>query len=166
MSSKVKMLIIRIVMVVLFGTTLTFGGLFIKSQKQLATSQDQVTNLKELNESLNGFLENIGVDDYEDFVFITFIDIDGTETTYFVDKTLNLTIYDFLLTQNFDIDDFESYDGTNYYFKNALTDVLELKDNTDYYETSEWDGVIYTSLIVGLQAIVIDQDYTVVRSAF
>lgn len=130
--------------------------------------EDQINVIKKHNSNwvLNSEEE---VDELRDalnddlrYVVVTFIDIDESETYYVVDKNKKLTVYDLLILTTHSVDDFASYDDVNYYFKDAMTDVVELKDNENYYEDSEWGAF----LIVGLQGILVDQNLTVIKSGF
>lgn len=157
MSKTNKNLVVRIILGVLLALVLTFGSLTVVNYSKINRLNTQIDNLKKVNESLtDAALEN--------FVVLKFIDLDGSVTPYFVDKTLNISIYDFLLTTpDFTDSDFASYDGENYYFNTnevdvyLKTDVLELQNDENYYDL-EWG-----SLIVGLQAIKLDKNYTVVK---
>lgn len=157
MSKAKKLLLTKIILGTLTALAFVLIGLTIFLSGKINQLNKQNKALKELNESYEGFLDELGVDNYEHFVFLTYIDLDGNETIYFVDKRLELSIYEFLLTKDFSVDDFASYDGTNYYFKDTMTDVLGLDES--YYDDYGW-------LEVGLQAIVIDDDYTVIRSKY
>ncbi len=152
----------NIIKITLWGLTVLIIALSVVIGFQIDTNKKlniQIDALKEVNKSLEE--DKVG-----NYVVLNFVDVDGTITPYLVDKTLELTIFEFLLTKDFSADDFESYDGENYYFKDSMTDVLELKDNENYYETNEWGGVIYTSLVVGLNKIKIDRNYTVIKTGF
>lgn len=182
MSNKTRGIVLKSILIGLVTLVLVLGGVLIYTGTKISKQNDQIGTLQDVNESLSSSLQdaNNKIDDLleelgrepsesekENYVVLTVIDEDGNHSVFVVDKRHELSIYDFLLTQKgYSVDDFQSYDGTNYYFANALTDVLELMDNTDYYLTEEWDGVEYTSLVVGLQAIVIDQDFTVVKTGF
>lgn len=160
MSQTKKVLIVRIILGVLTALVLLLGSLTIINYNKVNRLETQIVNLKTVNESL----ESSAI---ENFVVLNFVDLDGSVTPYLVDKTLEISIYDFLLTTNkFTDSDFASYDEVNFYFNSSTpnvfikTDVLELKDDEDYYDL-EWG-----SLVVGLQAIILDKNYTVVRDKF
>lgn len=101
--------------------------------------------------------------DLDDYYVVTY-KYDEVEKTFFILKTEEeVNLFSFLLTfEMFDQNDFSSFDGINYYFSNTMTDVLELKDDSNYYKTDEWG----TFLVVGLQAIYINQNLTIVRSNY
>lgn len=160
MSKTNKNLVVRIILGVLLALVLVFGSLTFVNYGKINRLNKQIDNLKEVNEALTEAA-------VENFVILTFVDIDGSITPYFVDKTLELSIYDFLLTTpDFTDSDFASYDEENYYFNTnevgvyLKTDVLELQDDGNYYDL-EWG-----SLIVGLQAITLNKNYTVVRGSW
>lgn len=165
MSNEKKVLFTRVIMGVLLALVLVLGTLTGLNQAKIKRLDKQIDNLKEVVSSL----EQANI---ENFVILTVIDeIDDETVTYLVDKTLNMSIYDYLLTTTkFTDDDFDTYNDVDYYFSSGVvgvyyaTDVLELMDNPNYYETSEWDGVTYTSLIKGLQSIIMNSNYTVKRS--
>lgn len=162
MSKTKKLLVVRIIFGVLVALVLVLGSLTVVSYNKNNRLNDQIDNLKELNESLTDTA-------VENFVILTLVDVDkeGAITAvkpYFVDKTLDMSIYAFLLTTpDFKDEDFATYDNSNYYFNSTQdgvylkTDVLELQDNASYYD-QEWG-----SLVVGLQAVKITNNYTVVR---
>lgn len=162
MSKKTKVLSLRIIFVVLIAMVLFLSTLTFLNIKKLNRLENQINNLRDTNE----VLLNSSVSEY---VILNFVDINGSITPYFVNKNLKISIYDFLLTtKDFKDTDFESFDSKNYYFS-ALsstefvkTEVTELKDNSDYYTEDEWGKF----LIVGLQAITLDRNYTVVRSLY
>lgn len=149
--------IFKIVLSSLVMATLVLSGLLWVQTSKINRLNNQINVLKDINESLES-------NEVKNYVTLVYIDnIEDTITHYLVNKELEISIYDYLLTrEEFTVDDFSSYDGDNYYFNNALTDVLELKNNEAYYETSEWG----TFMLVGLQAIILDQNYTVVRTGF
>lgn len=160
MSNTKKVLTVRIVLGVLTALVLVLGSLTFINYNKVDRLETQIETLKKVNESL----EDSAV---ENFVVLNFVDLDGSITPYLVDKTLEISIYDFLLTTNkFKDSDFSSFDGENYYFNSSnpdvylKTDVLELQDDGNYYDL-EWG-----SLVVGLQAIILDQNYTVVRDKY
>lgn len=101
--------------------------------------------------------------DLDDYYVVTY-KYDEVEKTFFILKTEEeVNLFSFLLTfEMFDQNDFSSFDGINYYFSNTMTDVLELKDDSNYYKTDEWGRF----LVVGLQAIYINQNLTIVRSNY
>lgn len=162
MSNKKKVLFTRITLGLLLALVLLFGSLTIVNQKKIGRLETQIENLKDLNESL----EN---SDIENFVVLNFVDIDGTIKPYFVDKTLNMSIYEFLLTtKDFKDSDFITHNDKDYFLGTdepltyIITDVVELQGNPDYYEIG--DG--WQMLEVGLQDIIMDQNYTLVKSVF
>lgn len=149
--------IFKIVLSSLVMATLVLSGLLWVQTSKINRLNNQINVLKDINESLES-------NEVKNYVTLVYIDnIEDTITHYLVNKELEISIYDYLLTrEEFTVDDFSSYVEDNYYFNNALTDVLELKNNEAYYETSEWG----TFMLVGLQAIILDQNYTVVRTGF
>lgn len=169
MSDKTKMFITRILVLILVATSAVLGGFIVKKQRDLTVANGQIETLSDANKSYENAIKELlqtGKTDKLESVTLTVIELDNSETVFEVYLIANISIYDFLLLNGYNKSDFDTFDGTNYYFKNSLTDVNELKDNEDYYETSVWDGVTYVSLIVGLQDIIIDQNLTVVRSGF
>lgn len=119
----------------------------------------QIDTLKDVNEKLDN-------DIYENYVILTYIDKtkdDDYVKSYLINKNLDLSIYDFLLTtKDFTSDDFSSFDQKNYYFKDSMTDVLELKDNDTYYLENEYGN----TLVKGLQSVKLNKNYTVVKSKY
>ena len=127
----------------------------------------QINNQNVIIERYEGILADVlGEDSEYETVFLTVIELDGSEKEIKVYVDLNLTIRDVLLLNGYTQDDFTSYDGINYYFVNSMTDVPELEDNSDYYESSEWEGVVYRNLVVGINFILMDQNYTVIRTGY
>ncbi len=165
MSNEKKVLFTRVIMGVLVALVLVVGALAGLNQAKINRLEKQIENLKDVNSSL----EQARI---ENFVILTLIDeIDDEVVTFLVDKTLNMSIYDYLLTTDkFTDSDFDTHNDLDYYFSSGqigvyyATDVLELMDDPDYYETSEWDGITYTNLVKGLQSIIINSNYTVKRS--
>lgn len=163
MSNEKKVLTLRIIFGVLVASVLLLGALTVIKVLEVKRLEKQVENVKTVNQSL---LDS----SISEYVVLNFVDSDGTITPYFVNKNLNISIYDFLLTTpDFEDSDFSSFNGTDYYFagtnadgKYYKTEVKELEDNPNFYESSEWGN----SLVVGLQAIKINQNYTVIRSLF
>lgn len=126
----------------------------------------ELNKIKDLNEQIENLkdkIEHLEQEKEVKYVILTYIDKDKKEVkSYLVDKDINISIYDFLLTtKDFSLEDFDSWDQVNYYFKGSKTDVLELMENTDYYEIGE-----YTTLVVGLQAIKMKENYTVIKSSW
>jgi hypothetical protein len=158
MSNEKKGLTLRIIFGVLVASVLLLGALTVIKVLEVKRLEKQVENVKTVNQSL---LDS----SVSEYVVLNFVDIDGSITPYLVNKNLGMSIYDFLLTTpDFEDSDFGSFDGTNYYFNSStethITGVVELEDNPNYYDT-DWGF-----LIVGLQAIIINQNYTVVRSVY
>lgn len=161
MSKEKKVLFTRVIMGVLVALVLVLGSFVIINQAKINRLEIQIDNLREVNDSL----EQANI---ENFVILTVIDdIDEETVTYLVDKTLEMSIYDFLLTTNkFTDDDFSSLDGEHFFFTATTpmvyysTDVLELMDNDNYYTTDEWGSFLTT----GLNKITINQNYTVKRA--
>jgi len=114
----------------------------------------QIDTLKDINEKLEE-------DDKKNYVILTYIDkTNDTVSSYLVNKNLDISVYDYLLsTKDFNVDDFASWDSENYYFDGFKTDVLELMNDEEYYEIGE-----YTTLVKGLQAVIMNKNYTVVKS--
>lgn len=166
MSNKVKMLITRIVILILIATSIVLGGFLVKNHRELTLAENKIEDVNNTNVAYQEIIKELaatgGKSDKLETVTLTVIELDNSTTTFDVYLILNISIYDFLLLNGYSKNDFDSWDGANFYFKNSLTDVNELKDNSDYYDT---DGV-YTSLVVGLQDIIIDQNLTVVRSGY
>lgn len=147
-----------LLVVVLLGSLLVVNnGKRVDLQERIDTQQDQI---KELEDKISEL-------DVEYFT-LTVVETDGSEEEIKVyDIYTEMTIMDALVSSGtYEESDFVSYDGINYYFKDTMTDVNELKEDTDFYETSEYNGVTYTSLIVGLNNIPADQDYTIERTSF
>lgn len=162
MSTKKKVLSLRIVLGALVALVLFLGTLTVVNYQKINRLETQVDNLKTVNQSLSD-------SEVSEYVVLNFIDFDGSITPHLVKKSLNISIYDYLLTlPSFDDSDFNSFDEKNYYFaalsatEYVQTEVLELKDNKDYYTTDEWGSF----LSVGLQAIKLDRNYTVKRSLY
>lgn len=163
MSKEKKVLGLRILFGVLIASLLLLGVLTVLNIRKINRLEDQIDNLKLVNESL---LDS----SVDEFVILNFVDVDGSITPFQVNKNLGLSIYEFLLTTNlFSDDDFNSLDGEHFFFKNTAglasnqwieTGVLELEDNLKFYEHSEYGKM----LVVGLQKIILTQNYTVVRS--
>lgn len=162
MSKEKRVLSLRIILGVLVASVLLLGTLTTLNVRQVGRLETQIDNLKKVNQSLIDSSVN-------EHVVLNVVDVDGSITPYVVNKNLGLSIYDFLLTTNkFSDSDFDSFDGTNYYFsalsptEYVKTEVIELENNPNFYSSDEWGSY----LTVGLQAIILNQNYTVVRSLY
>ncbi len=155
MSNKQKVLLTRIIYGLLVVLVIGLSVFIVSLSRKVNLQNKEIADLKRLNASLE--------DDYvKNIATITIVDLEGKEKSYFVDKNLNISVYSFLISKDYTSDDFTTLDGIDYFYKNGMTDILELKENQDYYLTDEWGSFLY----VGLQAIIIDQDLTVVFSPF
>lgn len=162
MSKEKKVFSLKVVFGVLIASVFLLGALTFINLHQLNRLEKQIVNLKKVNESL---LDS----SISEYVVLNFVDIDGSITPYLVNKNLSISVYDFLLTTpDFTDSDFDSFDGENFYFaalsvtEYVKTEVIELEDNSNYYSQDQWGKY----LTVGLQAIILNQNYTIVRSLY
>lgn len=140
-------LIISLLLITLLSTMLVVS---LVSNNKLKKQIDNIEN----NDVYNGDLDNYFIIEYQ---------YNEINKKYILSKETQMSIYEFLLTQSFfKANDFSSFDGINYYFNNTFTDVLELKGNLDYYVKNEYGEF----LIVGLQAINITKNLTIVRTDY
>lgn len=137
-------------------------------------NQTIIESNKKYDELLKDFVKLVKDKDLTDEddilkeVTLTFVSFGEEVLEVSVFVVLEMSIMDVLIMNGVDESMFgDSYPGfTDRYFKKGFTGVKELEDNPDYYsEESEWDGVIWPpSLMVGLNNIIVDQDFTVVQS--
>ena len=145
----------RIVLSVTLTLALVLAIIAIHQSNQIKGLRDQVELLQRLSpiksfDDEDVYSNYINIFDEEVYILTYEDDVEGKVLYFIIDKDLEVTMYDVLLTR-FPAEYFSSWDGENYYFEGAMTNVDGL-DETFY---DEW------GLIKGLQAILINDNFTV-----
>lgn len=157
---KVLLYSLLAVSVVLLSLTIVFANKYKGASSLLSSFQE---NSIVLNQNQH---DSINTTDKE-FYTLTIKDLDDEFNLYILKiDGFKLDVYTALILSGvYNQDDFISLND-KYYFGNATntakTDVLELMNDDDYYMTDEYG----TSFVAGLQAVIIDRNYTVIKGVW